>query len=71
MHRVGLARTTVAGRSAAAWNGLFYNNWSAKNEYLYIDFGDGPAVATSPTFSFVSGRLTDNIVRVGLNYKFY
>jgi outer membrane immunogenic protein len=49
----------------------FYNNWSAKLEYLYIDFGDGPAVATSPTFSFVSGRLTDNIVRVGLNYKCY
>jgi hypothetical protein len=38
---------------------------------LYIDSGDGPAVATSPAFSFVSGRLTDNIVRVGLNYKFY
>ena len=49
----------------------FYNRWSAKLEYLYIDFGDGPTVAVSPTLNIVSGKLTDNIVRAGLNYKFF
>ena len=49
----------------------FYNNWSAKLEYLYIDFGDGPTTALTPTTSFVTGKMTDNIVRVGLNYKFF
>jgi len=49
----------------------FYDRWSAKLEYLYIDFGDGPTVAVSPTLNIVSGKLTDNIVRAGLNYKFF
>ncbi len=48
----------------------FANNWSAKLEYLYIDFGDGPTVPASTTLNIVSGRMTDNIVRVGVNYKF-
>jgi outer membrane immunogenic protein len=48
----------------------FQNNWSAKIEYLYIDFGDGPTVAVSPALNIASGKLTDNIVRVGVNYKF-
>jgi len=48
----------------------FYNNWSAKLEYLYIDFGDGPTVAVDPIHNIVSGRMTDNIARLGVNYKF-
>jgi outer membrane immunogenic protein len=50
----------------------FQNNWSAKAEYLYIDFGDGPTVAANAagTLNIVSGKLTDNIVRLGVNYKF-
>ena len=48
----------------------FMNNWSAKVEYLYIDFGDGPTVAVSPSLNIVGGRMTDNIVRAGVNYKF-
>lgn len=46
----------------------FTPNWSAKVEYLYLDFG---------TRTFLSGtgfdtnvRLRDHIVRVGLNYHF-
>lgn len=61
-----------------AGGGLEYaitNNWSAKLEYLYLDFG---------TFTFVSPNqlgavaawktdvhARDHVVRVGLNYKFY
>jgi outer membrane immunogenic protein len=45
----------------------FDKNWSAKAEYIYIDFG---------TFTFLSGtgfdtsvRLRDHIARLGINYK--
>lgn len=49
----------------------FLNNWSAKVEYLYIDFGNGPSATLTPSAAVLSaGRLTDNIARVGLNYKF-
>ncbi len=49
----------------------FMDRWSAKLEYLYIDFGNGPSVAMTPVLSIVSGKLTDNIVRLGINYKFF
>lgn len=49
----------------------FMNNWSAKLEYLYIDFGDGPTVPVTAAVNIVAGKMTDNIVRVGLNYKFF
>jgi outer membrane immunogenic protein len=49
----------------------FMSNWSAKIEYLYIDFGDGPSMALPPSaFTVVAGKLTDNILRVGVNYHF-
>jgi outer membrane immunogenic protein len=47
--------------------------WSAKLEYLYMDLGTvntsfaGPAPFTLMT---TSSRITDNIVRVGVNYRF-
>jgi len=49
----------------------FANNWSAKAEYLYIDFGDGPTVPITTGVNVVSGKMTDNIVRIGVNYKFF
>jgi outer membrane immunogenic protein len=45
--------------------------WSAKAEYLYIDFGNGPTIALTPAVNFVSGKMTDNIVRLGVNYHFH
>ena len=50
----------------------FADRWSAKAEYLYIDFGDGPTVIanTASTLAIVSGKMTDNIARLGVNYKF-
>jgi outer membrane immunogenic protein len=48
----------------------FWRNWSVKAEYLYIDLGKtvlfniGPGVPETVSFSA-------NVVRVGLNYKFY
>ncbi len=49
----------------------FANNWSAKIEYLYIDFGNGPTVPVTTVVNVVSGKMTDNIVRLGVNYKFF
>jgi outer membrane immunogenic protein len=61
--------TTRAGWAIGAGvEKKFTRNWSAKLEYLYLDFG---------THTFLSGtgsatqiRLHDNIVRLGLNYQF-
>jgi outer membrane immunogenic protein len=58
--------------------------WSAKLEYLYVDLGNinnAYGIALNPAFfinpatagtagAFHTAHLTDNIVRVGLNYQF-
>jgi len=48
----------------------FDRNWSVKAEYLYFDFGTGPTVAVTPAVNVVSGKMTDNIARLGVNYRF-
>jgi outer membrane immunogenic protein len=47
-------------------------NWSVKLEYLYMDLGRvGGSAATIGLSQWVfNTKFTDNIVRVGLNYKF-
>ena len=61
------------------WTGFYIGgNWTAKLEYLYVDLGttSGSFVTTIPALGGgvlthnYSSRITDNIVRVGLNYKF-
>src|SRR6476620_11447736 len=54
-------------RGGVEW--AFYNNWGAKLEYLHTNFGDGPTVPVGTAFVGASGKLTDNIVRVGANYQ--
>ncbi len=72
---VGNIRSSVAGFGTtdvtnAGWTvgagveAAFARNWSAKLEYLYVDLGRGGAIAgTTP-------RLTENVVRAGVNYHF-
>ena len=57
----------------------FTNNWSVKGEYLYADIGDFTQSIPSCTGLFicavgsdisVTHRYTENIGRLGLNYKF-
>jgi len=74
----GAVSTTFSGsQSYSGWTvgggveWAFANNWSAKVEYLYIDFGDGPTVPVTLGANVVSGKMTDNIVRLGVNYKFF
>jgi outer membrane immunogenic protein len=55
----------------------FAEYWSVKAEYLYVDFGSisTSANVTLPPFNpnvfSTSADLKANIVRVGINYRFY
>jgi outer membrane immunogenic protein len=42
----------------------FTPNWTAKAEYLYVDF-------PSPSVGGTSFKFTDNLIRGGINYKFW
>jgi len=53
----------------------FTNNWSAKVEYLYVNLGSFDTIIPGTVAGFpdairVHHKYTDNIVRVGLNYRF-
>jgi outer membrane immunogenic protein len=72
-------RSTRTGWTiGAGLEGMIGGNWTAKIEYLYIDLGDisGSFVTpiTAPSGAPVTVRytshITDNIVRVGINYRF-
>jgi outer membrane immunogenic protein len=57
----------------AGIEGALGNNWTAKLEYLYVDLGTiNNAFAGLGGFAplTISSRVTDNIVRAGVNYKF-
>ena len=68
-------RARQATRPDAGLEGRISGNWTAKIEYLYIDFGSFNSTALSllptvPIGARIHSDVTDNIVRVGLNYKF-
>ncbi len=50
-------------------------NWTGKIEYLHLDFGTVSTAASNllnstPVAVFFNSRITDRIVRAGVNYKF-
>ena len=55
---------------------MFAANWSAKIEYLYLDMGSitnsvvMPTASGIPLGANVTSRVTDNIIRAGINYHF-
>jgi iron complex outermembrane receptor protein len=69
-------RKTKAGWTLGAGiEGRLWGNWTGRVEYLYLDFGRTSAVANLPQNSAplavtFNSRVTDNIFRVGVNYKF-
>jgi outer membrane immunogenic protein len=66
--RTRVGWTVGGGVEAALWG-----NWTGKLEYLYIDFGtfNNALIGIAPiTPVATSSRVTDQIVRVGLNYRF-
>jgi outer membrane immunogenic protein len=75
--------TRVGYAVGAGVEGAIGGNWTAKLEYLYVDLGrtSGSFATAIPAFgagtvasgtlaSSYSSRITDNVLRVGLNYKF-
>jgi outer membrane immunogenic protein len=55
---------------------MLWNNWSGKIEYLYVDLGSVsnsvllPTAAGFPLGANLSTRITDNVIRAGINYHF-
>jgi len=74
----GNSNTKVGWTAGAGIEGVISGNWTAKLEYLYMDLGNvsgsfvTPLLAPSGAFvvTSYSSHITDNIVRVGLNYRF-
>jgi len=45
------------------------DNLSALLEYLYLDTGNFNVAQVGPPLVTVTGRVQDNLVRAGLNYR--
>jgi outer membrane immunogenic protein len=60
----------------AGFEWAFVPNWSAKIEYLYMDLGSVSSSAVLSTTgalgigASLNSRITDNIIRGGINYRF-
>jgi outer membrane immunogenic protein len=69
------ATTKIGWTVGAGVEGHLSGNWTAKLEYLYVDLGHvdfttSIPAAAPPTTINTSSKITDNILRAGLNYKF-
>ena len=49
---------------------MFAQNWSAKVEYQYYDFGSSRFVTPAVLVPFGSFRNNENTIKAGLNYRF-
>ncbi|MCW2079620.1 UNVERIFIED_ORG: outer membrane immunogenic protein [Bradyrhizobium japonicum] len=74
----GSSTMKVGWSAGAGVEGAFADNWSARLEYLYVDLGTvsgslaTPVIALSgaPLVVGYRSHVTDNILRLGLNYRF-
>ncbi len=65
------SKTDIGWTIGAGIEWAFWARWSAKLEYLYVDLGDSQTITLAPTAAtLTTGRLTDNIVRAGVNFHF-
>ena len=71
---ISSSKTRVGWTAGAGVEGalLNWNNWTWKVEYLYVDLGSRSGAGFDPLIGNYSwnAKFTDNIARVGLNYKF-
>jgi outer membrane immunogenic protein len=49
---------------------MFVQNWSAKGEYLYYDFGSTRFVCPGALVPFNNFHFDEHTFKVGLNYRF-
>jgi outer membrane immunogenic protein len=68
---VSATNTNVGWTAGAGIEGVISGNWTAKLEYLYVDLGrmSGSVAATPTLTESHSSRITDNVVRIGINYR--
>jgi outer membrane immunogenic protein len=69
---IGSASTSFTHGAWTAGGGLeaaITNDLSARVEYLYVDAGNINVAQVGPPFVTVTGRMQDNLVRAGLNYR--
>jgi len=69
---IGSASTTDTHGAWTAGAGIeaaITDNLSAKLEYLYLDTGNINVAQVGPPFVTVTGRVQENLVRAGLNYR--
>jgi len=74
---VSATNTNVGWTAGAGIEGVISGNWTAKLEYLYVDLGKVTGgVGTGVTAlgggaltENYSSRITDNVVRVGISYR--
>ena len=72
------SETRVGWTAGAGFEGLLGGNWTGKIEYIYVDLGHVSGAFTTPIvtnsgaflISRFNSHITDNILRIGLNYKF-
>ena len=70
--------TNVGWTAGAGIEGAIGGGWTARLEYLYVDLGHVSGSFVTPINAFGGGvitssyssHITDNVVRVGINYKF-
>ncbi|WP_027545036.1 outer membrane protein [Bradyrhizobium sp. WSM2254] len=68
----------VGWTAGAGIEGAFADNWSARLEYLYVDLGTVSGTLATPVIALSGAPLvvgyrshvTDNILRLGVNYRF-
>jgi len=49
---------------------MFAQNWSAKIEYQYYNFGNSAFVTPAPLATFGSFHNDEHTVKAGINYRF-
>lgn len=67
------SKTKTGWTAGAGIEGLLgVRNWTWRVEYLHIDLGSigSGSFGTTPFVTLSTGKFTDEIVRVGLNYRF-
>lgn len=64
--------TNVGWTAGAGIEGAIAGNWTWKAEYLHLDLGSVSVSGTAPTGVALTAKssFTDEIVRVGVNYRF-
>ena len=73
---VSESHTRTGWTAGAGVEWAFLNSWSVKVEYLHVDLGktvhfQPPVVVNNFTFQTRDIAVTNDIVRAGLNYRFY